>query len=133
MSTNYKKHRILRELKYHWEGTQHYQNGNLPLEDRSLEVEELSDRLRIKDETVQDVCISLDSHEFVKAHMTENEDTNEEPYRFYITQKGKNAVTDKTFLNLVWWRKLDFYKFLLPLLLAIIALLNSIFHWWETS
>lgn len=127
MSNNYKRHKILKYL-YQFR----YQNNtDRPINEPIvvyINVESIAEKLKENQNVTQTILDSLENEKYIESI---NYSTVGDVY--IITRIGELAYIDKIFLNKVFWRKLEFWGFILPLILSVIALLNSYFHWWETG
>lgn len=131
MANNRSKHIILKVLKSKWD-REKKANNDKPISalDVSLDPQELSKQTGYNIEKLKDICHVLMSEQLVQKVTSGNLNL---PDKYVISSKGRTYVTEQKFLNQIFWRKFEFWKFVIPTIIAIIALLNSIFGWWETS
>ncbi|MBD3724754.1 MAG: hypothetical protein IE891_08255 [Flavobacteriaceae bacterium] len=122
----YKHHKVLKILLKHFNDSSH---TTLSLDDKAkaLNLNELQRRTNYKTDTLSLILSSLYSQDFVdKTKIHGKGDT----IFWSITDKGKNALTNNTFR---WFYKTDNILKIITLIIAIIGLLNSIFHFIDTQ
>lgn len=70
----------------------------------------------IRIDTINDLCFKLVNMGYLKANgVKEDNKIN----RFNITPAGRIAIIDNIFLNKVWWRNWEIWKWLLPTLIGL--------------
>lgn len=111
---NFKKHKILKTFQSKWDYGE--QNSGFGLDyteiGRSLTTIELSKNLKYDLKTVETLCNTLQTSNHIKLLLSDNEN---KVYRYVITPSGHSAVTDKFYLNKLWYRDYKFWAFLCSL------------------
>src|SRR5690554_3995972 len=127
--SNLKKHNILKELKIHWDNGEERTKGGTTVTPygRSLTIIQLSKRTKYSSDKIQDLCDSLAQSQLIEKL---KEDSENKSHSYILNDSGKAYVIDKILLNKVWFRNFDFWKFVLPFIIGLLGLLNSIFNWW---
>ncbi len=77
---------------------------------------------------IKRLCNSLKASNYITNGKTELGYTV--PTTYVIDELGEIAITEKLFLNKILIRKFDFWKWIIPFFTSILALANSIWHWW---
>lgn len=117
MANDLIKHKILKHLfSIEKIGEKNSGRGKLITElGRSLTLLELSGKIRVSNDKIDDLCGVLNNDGYIK-YLIKDEDSKNHSY--LITETGKKAFTDKEFLNNVWYRNKDFWFKALPILVA---------------
>jgi predicted AAA+ superfamily ATPase len=126
------KHKILKTLKTHWDNGEERTTGSYTVNPlgRSLSIIQLSKRTKLSSDKVQDLCDTLEHSKLIDKF---KEDTENKSHYYIINDFGKSYVIDKIFFYKVWYRNFNFWKFVLPFLIGLAGLLNSIFGWWTVN
>lgn len=124
---NHKKHKILKLLFEFWKDGESKSGYGHTVTDlgRSMTTQVIHENTNIKISIVNDICNNLKNEEFLTLT---KQDLNNKVYRYLITEKGKDACLNNLFLNQIWWRRFDFWKWFLPFLFGLFGTLNSVFH-----
>jgi DNA-binding PadR family transcriptional regulator len=128
--SNYKKHVLLKNLYTSWKDGEDRTTSSYQITSfgRSLTVIELQKKTSYGILKIEELCITLSNDGYIEKI---TEDTDNKSHRYLITELGKSAFIDKHFLHKVFFFNLDFWKWILPFLVGLLGLLNSIFHWIE--
>lgn len=115
-----KKHRILKELqKIYIEKSN--TTSNTTEFGKSLSTEALHNKTKFSLEKLNLLLSSLKFNEYINStNITGKGDT----IFWFITDKGRDALSNNEF---VWYSKIDNWHKILTVLIALLALLNSIF------
>lgn len=128
--SNYKKHVLLKNLYTSWKDGEDRTTSSYQITSfgRSLTVIELQKKTSYGILKIEELCITLSNDSYIEKI---TEDTDNKSHRYLITGLGKSAFIDKHFLHKVFFFNLDFWKWILPFLVGLLGLLNSIFRWVE--
>ena len=127
---NYKKHILLKNLYASWKDGEDRTTSSYQVTPfgRSLTVIELQKKTSYGILKIEELCITLSNDGYIEKI---TEDTDNKSHRYLIKELGKSAFIDKYFLHKVFFFSFDFWKWVLPFLVGLLGLLNSIFHWVE--
>lgn len=93
---------------------------------KSLSTIELHNETEIETKKIEEICSILGN----KKHITlikKNQD--DKVSRYLIDNSGKTAYLERIYLNRIWYRNFDFWKFSLPFLIGFLGVLNSVLQW----
>lgn len=123
--SNKKKHLILSKLLAKFqEGEERTGHGIAVTElGRSMTNIQLHHQTGISIENIDKWCYVLSN----QGHLTIlQKDEGNKAHRYLITPSGQQAVTDKFYLNQVWFRQRAFWFSLLPIIISLVALFWTI-------
>jgi len=128
--SNYKKHLLLKTLYNSWKEGEDKTTSNYQITPfgRSLSVIEIQKLTSFGILKIEELCITLSNDCYVEML---TQDVDNKSHRYLITDLGKSAFIDKHFLYKSLFFSFDFWKWVLPFLVGLLGLLNSIFHWVE--
>lgn len=121
-----KKHRILTALFSKYQiGEENSGHGHEVTElGRSMTNIQIHNDTGIDIRQVDNLCYSLSN----QGHLTIlKKDENNKAHRYLITQSGQQAVTDKAYLNTIWYRKQSFWFQLITVLIAVFTFIWTIY------
>lgn len=129
---NIKKHKILKALYIKWEQGEARTGNGLEVTDlgKSLTTTEIQKETKLQISDIEQICFVLTNTNYIKLF---NKNQNDKVNRYLIIDSGQTAFLEKYFLNKVWYRNFDFWKFFLPFLIGLLGLLNSIFQWFTIT
>src|SRR5690606_27205743 len=121
MWTPIRKHKLLKVLNKQWTEGENNTKGGHTVTDygRSLTINELHKLTKIKLQTIENLCISIETIGYIRKvrHDEENKVHN-----YIITQSGQSSLFDNYYINQFW----NNIKFWISLFVSIVALIISI-------
>ncbi len=127
MRTNRRKHQILEALTNHWLDGETKSVGGFKVTEvgRCLNNMQLHLKTGIKIQKIDSICFTLANQGFISSYSF-NEGTKLHTY--LIEDAGRVAVFENSFKNLIWWRNFDLWKWVLPLIISVIAVIIALVH-----
>lgn len=125
---NKKKHKILKALYLNWKSGEERSGNGIEVTDlgKSLATTEIQKETKMQTSDIEQVCSVLINTNYIKLF---SKNQNDKINRYLIIVNGQTAFLEKYFLNKIWYRNFNFWKFFLPFLIGVLGLLNSIFQW----
>ncbi|MCC6836236.1 MAG: hypothetical protein IT213_14710 [Cytophagales bacterium] len=114
------KHKILKELLAVYNEKNH-SGQNWTEEGKSLSTEDLQTKTELNLNTLDSYLRQLHYNDYIKKTKLVDKQND----FWYITDKGREALSDNKFL---WYCNIDFLLKFGGLVISLLALLNSIFH-----
>lgn len=129
---NRKKHKILKALYLNWEKGEERSGNGIEVTDlgKSLTTTEIQKETKMQTSDIEQVCSVLVNTNYIKLF---SKNQNDKVNRYLIIDNGQTAFVEKHFLNKIWYRDFNFWKFFLPFLVGLLGLLNSIFQWFTVT
>lgn len=114
---NKQKHNILKALYLYFEEKEkkkHGGSGPTTL-GQTLTVVELTNRTRLIADEIQAICYTLTNAGHIQLYQ---KDEINKSHRYLITDSGKQAYVDNFYINKLWFRNIDFWFKLLPIIIT---------------